>query len=959
MFSRLFKPKWEHRDPRVRRKAIESGAVPAEVLSKAALQDSEPGVRLCAIERLLDLDVLEALAASETRAELREAADQRRRVLLAAPLQQEPPLRARVESLQRAPSAELCRFLVGAAQVPEVRMAALEWVQDTPLLCTVAAEDPVAAVRQTALERIDDPQGWDAVARRARNRDKQISRTALQRLDAFRRAEAERDAAGHLCQSMEQLAAASPSLQSRAELQRLTARWQRLETTLPAPVSERFQQAREHALRAVEAFEARHDQRRALLEQLGSLLGSLRDDQRQTAGLTQAEAGQLQSKRRRWEELGPHEDDRLSKQFGKLAAAIERESEHQVEDEARAGQLRALIEDARSALDAGKDVDERRIREFERRWRAAEPPRARRVADPLKQAFETTLQTLREQLARQLGERRQALAEAERFLTDLEQALKHGELEPALSLRDRIRHRLKVAGDIDRAGRARLQQRLHGFAPQLDHLRDWRHWGSAQSRQRLCSEMEALADSPLAATEIATRVRNARDAWKRIDRAEGPASTELWQCFDQACTRAYAPFQKQREQKLAQLEAHRVQKEDLCVELETLEKETDWKSVDWSTLDARVRQLRRRWRRVGPVTRKDAKSLDKRYRKAHEQLDAHLAREREREVRRRRALIAEVEALAGAADRRAAVQAVKDAQKRWKPAVQAEPELEQALWQSFRAACDALFQQIDSERESAQRERETNLAQKQTLCDQLESRLNAADPDVGAMVREFAETAAQWQAIGPVPRRAEQALAARYEELQRRFAARRRETADATAAALLDGIRARARLCEHLEARALAGDAGTDRDTALVEETRGAWQALEPLTSADEESLRQRFELAGRALTGDSEARKTLERALQKNLDRRLALCLEMEVEAGVDSPAAFAEERLRLQASRLEDALAHRRDGQGTAEDRLRALQIAWYRAGPAPADRAAELEARFERALEALLAQPDAVHG
>ena len=110
--------------------------------------------------------------------------------------------------------------------------------------------------------------------------------------------------------------------------------------------------------------------------------------------------------------------------------------------------------------------------------------------------------------------------------------------------------------------------------------------------------MEALADAALSAAEVAARVRNAREAWKHIVRAEGPVSEALWQRFDGACTRAYAPFQEQRREQMAQLEAHHAQKQTVCAELEAMERDTDWKTVDWNEADRRVRSLCQRWRRI-------------------------------------------------------------------------------------------------------------------------------------------------------------------------------------------------------------------------------------------------------------------------------------------------------------------------------------------------------------------------
>ena len=168
MFTRLFKPRWEHSDPRIRRKAFESGDAPAQAVVEAARSDTDLEVRQCAVQRLADLDLLAELAGSDASAAIREAAGRRQRALLAGPLQDGPPLEARLQAVRRVPSPELCAFLARQAEAAELRSAALAQVQDIELLCAVAVDDPVAAVRRAALERIEEPHGWEVVARNAR-----------------------------------------------------------------------------------------------------------------------------------------------------------------------------------------------------------------------------------------------------------------------------------------------------------------------------------------------------------------------------------------------------------------------------------------------------------------------------------------------------------------------------------------------------------------------------------------------------------------------------------------------------------------------------------------------------------------------------------------------------------------------------------------------------------------------
>jgi exonuclease SbcC len=113
--------------------------------------------------------------------------------------------------------------------------------------------------------------------------------------------------------------------------------------------------------------------------------------------------------------------------------------------------------------------------------------------------------------------------------------------------------------------------------------------------------------------------------------------------------------------------------------------------------------------------------------------------------------------------------------------------------------------------------------------------------------------------------------------------------------------------------------------------------------------LQQRFELACRALAGEPGTREELLDALPRNLARRLELCLQMEVAAGLDSPAEFGEARLRLQVSRLADALSHRQEGAVDGAGRLRELLLDWYQTGPAPVVAHAGLAARVERVIAA----------
>jgi exonuclease SbcC len=948
MIMRFFNPRWEHADPRIRHKALESGAAPAEAIAKAARQDEDPEVRRCAVEHLDDLELLAALAATEPLPGIREAAGHRQQELLAGPLQAGPPLETRLETLRHAAPLELCVFLARQAQVAEIRMAALEQVNETAVLCTVAVEDPVAAVRRAALERIEDPQGWETVAREARNKDKQVSRLARERLDAWQQTRSDRENAERLCREMEGLLAETLQVEDSVRIQRLDVQWAPLESVSSLQLTTRYQHARERAAAEIERLAALQGTRRAICTDLEKLLAGMNDNAGNEAPSAEDILVSLDAAMGRWQAQVPAADDGdpLVQRFTGLVKQIRLKSERLTRDHACAVRLQALVQQAGALRDEQAKLDEPRIKKLESRWAGLEQPASRPLAEALQHDFDSALQALRNRLDRQRKQRLQTLDSAKGLLAELESALQEGELEHALSLRDRLRHLLKTARGVDERKRLALQEQLLGIQPRLEELRQWRHWGTGKARLQLCTEIEALADSLLKTEEVAARVRNARDAWKRIDHAEGPAREALWQRFDQACTRAYEPYQHERREQAARRETHLEQKQALCRELDAFERDTDWKQVDWRAADQRVRKASERWRRIGPVPGKARRALEKNYREVLERLESHLGKERERELRRRHALIAAVEQLATATDWRAAGRTVKEAQAKWKPAVQATPQMEQSLWKQFRSACDAVYKRIGEQHDELDAAQRTNLECKNALCAELDALLGNADMDFRDLALRFSKARREWAGIGAIPRKVERAIQAHYEALENRFAQRQQLEALAAAELVLQGLRARTRLCECLETEVLESTLQAEPRQALVEETRQAWQALAALDARHEKVLRERLDLASQALAGDEQARQTLFDGLPKNLDKRLELCLQMEIAAGIESPAEFTTARMQYQVSRLAESMHHKLDEPRTRQDQLWDLQMEWYQTGPVPGNTQGSLEARFGRA-------------
>ena len=952
MFQNLLKPKWQHPDPLQRKAALNAASVPQDILAKIIREDMDSDVRSSAIRRLDDLDLLTRLLQAELTSHDRDQVTQRQCSLLSRPLDLPPAMDQRQMIISRPESAALCTCLARRAEAAEVRMAALARVTDTDVLCDVAINDAVASVRQMALEQITDPAGWEIVSRNARNKDKKISRTARERLNSHRQTIADQKAAENLCDEMDALLAADSLKSHSAALYRhLCKQWQEICSPLSPQLAERFAHAQQQLASRIDRFETQLRDRSAICAELDRLLEGIQQDPTNASGDAEVLASQLIAFEDRWQLTDPerNNDNPTTQHYYDLHAKVRQALDELEHDRQQSAKSRELIAHASELLEQAGKVDENHIERLQQHWQALDKPRNAELAQALQQEFDSKLQSIRAHRKRSIAQRRKALQEAETLVPEMRQALQDGRLEQGLALRDRINHRLRTAKNLDQQRHSVIQNQLNLMRGKIDELRQWRRYGSAHARENLLTEIEALSDSSLGADEIAARVRGARKDWQRIDRAEGPADESLWQRFDKACTSAYQPYQQQRKKQKDVMNQHLAQKRRLCAELSEFAQNTDWGSVDLREVDQYINKARQRWRQIGFVERKQGRPLEKEFHAVLELLDSHLAPERNRELRRRKALIARVEELSRSSDLRAASREVKDAQHQWKPTVALPRKEEQALWKQFLQACDVVFARLKQEQSSADKERQANLQRKQAICEQLEALLDQADAGYHEICKQFDATGDEWNEIGSIPRKQARAIDDRYEAIRARIAERQRQEAKSAAEARLSAVRLRSELCTRLEHALLDQTMDETARHTLLEQASQDWPALPALDEKSGKQLQYRYELATRALQGDSSAQASLSDALAENLQQRRQLCLQLEVAAGVDSPPEFADERIKHQVSLLADSLQHKLAHTQNPEDRVKELETAWLMAGPVERTENDKLEARFERALSA----------
>ena len=150
--------------------------------------------------------------------------------------------------------------------------------------------------------------------------------------------------------------------------------------------------------------------------------------------------------------------------------------------------------------------------------------------------------------------------------------------------------------------------------------------------------------------------------------------------------------------------------------------------------------------------------LDQAFDKALAQMLSPLSEQRKVEMAKREELIAEAEQLQPS-DRHT-LDNLRRLQERWQEQAKALPlerKAEQALWQRFRAACDAIFAKRKETAHAADHERKAHLHAREAICKELETASFSGEDkaQLAAIAQTLRDAAAAWNAAGIVPRAAE------------------------------------------------------------------------------------------------------------------------------------------------------------------------------------------------------------
>ena len=218
---------------------------------------------------------------------------------------------------------------------------------------------------------------------------------------------------------------------------------------------------------------------------------------------------------------------------------------------------------------------------------------------------------------------------------------------------------------------------------------------------------------------------------------------------DSAAARERAKEQKaqRRQQAIARKETLAAEAEDLAAN-----------STEWKAAGDRIRAILEEWRGIRGIDRATDDELWKRYSRARDSFNrrrgshfAELDRGRAQAKKAKEELVERAEALKDSTEWGETARAYRDLMTEWKAAGRAPREVDDALWERFRAAQDHFFAARNAVNAERDREFVANADAKDALIAEYDSLIDPAK-GLGAAKSKLRELQDKWDEIGFVPR---------------------------------------------------------------------------------------------------------------------------------------------------------------------------------------------------------------
>lgn len=300
----------------------------------------------------------------------------------------------------------------------------------------------------------------------------------------------------------------------------------------------------------------------------------------------------------------------------------------------------------------------------------------------------------------------------------------------------------------------------------------------------------------------------------------------------------------------------------------------------------KLKELQQKWKEIGPVPPQQADALYSTYDALLDRFYSQKSIEIELiELDRRKNLAAKqeicerAEALAAVDNINAAISAFNKLKEEYKSVGPVPKDQQEAIWQRFKAAADAIYERKRKASEEMRRILEENMKAKQALCVKIEPFAEFNSDRItewNAKTKEIMALQAEWEKIGPAPKEVAKDINKQFWSNFKQFFAAKGRFFDQLEKTRQENLSQKIELCR--QAEALKDSNEWDSVTATLKKLQDQWKKIGSVPESQREAIYQRFKAAcDYFFERKRNKSQAQEKEFDTNLAKKRAICEQIE----------------------------------------------------------------------------------
>lgn len=253
---------------------------------------------------------------------------------------------------------------------------------------------------------------------------------------------------------------------------------------------------------------------------------------------------------------------------------------------------------------------------------------------------------------------------------------------------------------------AQYQEQFYDLVKINQELREYDFKKNLEQKTALIEQAVALQN--MSDIVEANRVlQKLHEEWAEIGPVAREIREEIWAKFKEASTIINKRHQDYFDQLHQKEQENLEKKEALVAQIRDLDFEDITSNKQWDELTEKVQALQAEWRTIGFAPKKNNQIIYEEFRSYTDKFFAAktayykgIRDEFAENLRKKKALVAEAEALKGSTDWRETTDKLIELQKQWKEVGPVARKFSDEVWKQFTAACDYFFEQKKAARKA-------------------------------------------------------------------------------------------------------------------------------------------------------------------------------------------------------------------------------------------------------------------